>query len=143
MIVYHHTQHLHPLILLPILLAVAVPLYFGISQSLLVGLAVSGILSLVVVLFYRLAVTVDQQTILLRFGIGLIHKRIQLSEVVAVREVRNKWIFGWGIRFIPGGMLYNISGLDAVELTMTNGSTIRVGTDEPRRLCAVIARHIS
>ena len=30
--------------------------------------------------------------------------------------VRNKWWHGWGVRWVPGGSMYNVWGLDAVEL---------------------------
>jgi len=48
--------------------------------------------------------------------------------------VRNKWWWGWGIRRIHDGWLYNVSGLNAVELVMGNGKKFRIGTDQPRRL---------
>jgi hypothetical protein len=52
--------------------------------------------------------------------------------------VKNQWWWGWGIRLIPGGWLYNVSGLDAVELKMKNGRVYRIGTDEPRKLAEFI-----
>jgi len=52
--------------------------------------------------------------------------------------VRNQWWWGWGIRLIPGGWLYNVSGLDAVELKMKNGRIFRIGTDEAQRLAEFI-----
>jgi hypothetical protein len=53
--------------------------------------------------------------------------------------VRNRWWWGWGIRRIGRGQwLFNVSGLDAVELSMKNGKTYRIGTDEPQRLCEVV-----
>jgi hypothetical protein len=39
-----------------------------------------------------------------------------------------------GIRKIPGGWLYNISGADAVELTLKGGKRCRIGTDVPEEL---------
>jgi len=57
-----------------------------------------------------------------------------LSQVQNAAVVRNKWYYGWGIRLTPGGWLWNVSGLDAVELTFKNGKKFRIGTDEPDRL---------
>ena len=44
--------------------------------------------------------------------------------------------FGWGIRlwFWPKMWIFNVSGFDAVELTMKNGKIYRIGTDEPDAL---------
>jgi hypothetical protein len=40
---------------------------------------------------------------------------------------------------IPGqGWLWNVSGIDAVELTMKNGDRFRIGTDEPEKLVTAI-----
>jgi hypothetical protein len=46
--------------------------------------------------------------------------------------------YGWGIRWIPGGWLWNVSGLDGVELVLVNNRRFRVGTDEPEQLAAAI-----
>ena len=73
-----------------------------------------------------------------RFGIGLIRKRIPLAEIVEVRPVRNSWLYGWGIHRTPHGWLYNVSGWEAVEITLTSGKHLRLGTDEPQRLMQVL-----
>ena len=89
-------------------------------------------------LFGTLSVRVDHTSILLRFGVGLIRRRIALSDVVAFAEVENPWYYGWGIRFYPGGTLYNVSGLAAVELALSDGRRVRVGTDDSARLFLVL-----
>ena len=91
-----------------------------------------------VMLFGALTVEVDHVAIRLRFGLGLIRKAFSLTDVASCRVVRNRWWWGWGIRLIPGGWLYNVSGLDAVELVLKNGKTFRIGTDEPRQLAEFI-----
>lgn len=52
--------------------------------------------------------------------------------------MRNKWWYGWGIRLTPHGWLYNVSGLDAVELHLTGGRKVRLGTAEPAQLSRAI-----
>jgi hypothetical protein len=52
------------------------------------------------------------------FGPGLWHYRVALSDIEGVRIVRNTWLNGFGIRVRPGWRLYNVSGLDAVELRL-------------------------
>lgn len=95
---------------------------------------VTCVLLVVAILMGALTVEVDDAAIRLRFGIGLVRKSFRLDEIAACQAVRNKWWWGWGIRLIPGGWLYNVSGLDAVELVLKNGKIFRIGTDEPQVL---------
>jgi hypothetical protein len=89
-------------------------------------------------LFYKLVVTVRADEIEIRFGIGLIKKRIKVEDIVAARPVRNRWWYGWGIRYFPGGYLYNIWGLDAVELQMKKNPRYRIGTADPDGLIVAV-----
>jgi hypothetical protein len=98
------------------------------------------VLALVVLLFSTLTVEVDGEAIRLRFGIGLVRKRIGLAEVRAWQAVRNPWYSGWGIRLARGGVLWNVSGFDAVELVLADGRRFRIGTDEPSALVSAIAQ---
>jgi hypothetical protein len=75
----------------------------------------------------------------LRFGVGVVRKSIDLREVRSFQVVRNHWYYGWGIRLIPGGWLYNASGLGAVELSLEGGRHVRVGTDEPEALARALS----
>jgi hypothetical protein len=96
--------------------------------------------ALTLLVFSALTVEVDAEAIRLRFGIGLVRKRIPLAEVRSWREVRNPWYTGWGIRLGPGYVLWNVSGRDAVELALASGRCFRVGTDEPAALAAALVR---
>jgi hypothetical protein len=98
------------------------------------------VLTLVALLFSTLTVEVDDQAIRLRFGIGLVRKRIGLAEVRSWQSVRNPWYRGWGIRLTPGGVLWNVSGFDAVELVLADGRRFRIGTDEPAALVSALDR---
>ena len=103
-----------------------------------------GIVLLVLLAFSALTVSVDHSQITVRFGIsplrGWFRKRISLNTVKDCGVVRNSWLHGVGIRHIGHGWLYNVAGLDAVELHLTNGRRIRIGTDEPDALAAAIAQ---
>ncbi len=96
--------------------------------------------ALVLLVFSSLTVEVDGEAIRLRFGIGLVGKRIPLGDVKSWREVRNPWYSGWGIKLVPGGVLWNVSGFDAVELALAGGKRFRIGTDEPAALASAIAQ---
>ena len=99
------------------------------------GLVMMGVVAL---LFYDLTVEIDATYLTFRFGVGLIRKRISLVDIVAVQSVRNSWLHGWGIHRTPHGWLYNVSGWEAVEITLVTGKRLRLGTDEPERLAQVL-----
>ncbi len=54
--------------------------------------------------------------------------------------MRNRWYYAWRIRYIGTDWLYNVAGLDAVEIILTSGTRTRSGTDEPAALVAALAR---
>jgi phosphotransferase system glucose/maltose/N-acetylglucosamine-specific IIC component len=96
----------------------------------------------IVLLFSRLEVTVSDGRIVTAFGFGRPHREIDLADVTAVRQVRNTWIQGTGIRKISGGWMYNVWGLDAVEVDLSSGNVFRIGTDDPENLLATISLQI-
>jgi hypothetical protein len=73
------------------------------------------------------------------FGPGLWRYRIARADIAAAQIVRNSWLNGFGIRMRPGFRLYNVAGLDAVELRLKSGDIRRLGTDDARELAAALA----
>ena len=106
-----------------------------------VAAVVAAILVVIAALFATLTTEIKDGAIECRFGPGLVRKRFLLSEIREAREVRNHWYYGWGIRVTPHGMLFNVSGLDAVEIILTDGGRFRIGTDRPRELADAIRRN--
>ena len=102
-----------------------------------------ALLALAALLFGWLKTEISDGILHCRFGPGLFHKRFPLREIVGVRSVRNSWIWGWGIRYTPRGWLYNVSGLDGVELTLSGGRHVRIGTDRPEELVQAIEQAIA
>lgn len=105
-------------------------------------LLVLGLLAFALVMFSSLTVMVTASSLVFWFGPGILRKTVPLADITQVEVVRNPWYYGWGIRFTPRGMLYAVSGLDAVELTRRDGSRLRLGTDEPERLVRVLRQAI-
>ena len=85
-------------------------------------------------LFWGLTVEVNKDIIRLSFGFGIIHRSIPRERIAMVTRVRNRWWYSLGVRLTPHGWMWNISGLDAIELTYHNGKKFRIGTDEPEAL---------
>lgn len=96
------------------------------------------ILALCLYIFSTLTVTVTASTLDLYFTARFIHKQFPLDAIRAVRVVKNPWYYGWGIHRVPDGWVYNVSGTQAVELTLRNGRKERIGTDEPEQLAAAV-----
>lgn len=98
----------------------------------------------VYLLFYGLTTTITSDAIVVSFGIGLIRKRIKLERIKHAETVHNPWYYGWGIRFIPNGMLYNISGSEGVELKFKDSTrVIRIGSKMPEVLKEEIGRRLA
>ena len=93
--------------------------------------------------FGSLTVTVDDVHLSLRFGLTPFRKRVRLADIASVQAVRNKWYYGWGIRYIGTGWLYNVSGLDAVEIVKNDARIVRIGTDEPEALVRALSMVMS
>ena len=107
----------------------------------LIGFAVVfAVLVVCVVVFSRLTIEIRGGALSWRFGPGVLRRSVPLSEIATVAVVRNPWYYGWGIRRTPHGPLYNVSGTSAVELTMRNGTRLRLGSDEPEALAQAISR---
>jgi hypothetical protein len=113
--------------------------------NLTTGFAPLAVLALIIVLltiatFAALTVIVDQRTIKLRFGVGIIRKQYRLVDIESCRAVENPWYYLLGVRYTPRGWLYAVSGSAAVELALKNGRCVRIGTDEPEKLIQALKR---
>ena len=89
-------------------------------------------------LFSSLTVEVGEGELRWYFGPGFWTYRLPLAEIRDVGIVRNRWWNGWGIRRAPGFRLYNVSGLDAVELHVGPNDVRRIGTDDPQGLAQAL-----
>ena len=92
----------------------------------------------VALVFSSLTVEINGKELRWYFGPGFWTYRLPLDEIETVAAVRNHWWNGFGIRMRPGFRLYNVSGLDAVELRLKSGDVRRIGTDDPQGLSAAL-----
>ena len=140
---YRHTQfgYVAPIVLVVFaVLMVVLGTVADDSAGFLAGIgAFFLVLGAVVVNFNRLTAIVEPDSVVAVFGWGWPRRRVFDADIVAVRRVRNRWWYGWGIRWIPNGWMYNVWGLDAVELELASGRVFRIGTDEPDELAESIA----
>jgi len=123
---YQHTQVGYRALAVLIVLAAAVatiarsPTLFGV-QCLIMAVAFGFVGSL--------TTAVDDDGVSVRVGpLGtFIRERFAFGDILTARAVRNSPAYGWGIRYIHRGRLWNVWGLDAVELQLKNGTRFRIG----------------
>ena len=139
---YKHTQ-IGWLTLILLGIGILLTGYSGILYSNWITLSVFGVLVICIILFASLTVIVNNNSIEIKFGSGLIRKEFRFEEIESCTVVKNHWWYGWGIRKIPKGWLFNVSGLDAVELLMRNGKVYRIGTDDPQELSKFIQKKLN
>jgi len=130
------------IILLPLLVFLTVMLFksgFSSGPESIILLFLSLTFVICLLIFYQLTIIVDDIHVSFRLGIGLVGKSYKISDIKSCRSVTNSVINGIGIRLLRNGWLYNVSGLKAIELQFHNRkSVIRIGTNRPDEICAVI-----
>jgi transcriptional regulator with XRE-family HTH domain len=102
-----------------------------------VGLAF-GILTIVGVIFSSMTIEVNESEVSWFFGPGVFNRKIPLEEIAHCRKVRNPIWMGFGIHAFGTGWIYNVSGLLGIEIELSGGSFIRLGTNEPNYLLQAI-----
>jgi hypothetical protein len=108
-----------------------------------IAIAVLVVLAVVLVLFHSLRVVISEEELVVQFGPGTIRKRFKLNEIESCQAVRIPWYWGWGIRSTPQGMVFRVSGFDAVQIRLVTGKEYVVGTDVPQELEQAIRQALS
>jgi hypothetical protein len=140
---YEHTQIGHTLIWFALGVAVFVAITGIFAQGGLgTSLIVEIILLICAVMFCKLTIKIDSETLRWSFGIGIVRKQVLLAEIAVCEPIRIRWWYGRGIHLTPYGWLYNVSGLDAVTITLRDGRKFALGTDDPQGLSVAIERLI-
>jgi hypothetical protein len=138
---YEHTQIGY--VIIWSLLAIIVIASTGLTGHHAAPLIILLLLLACLALFYRLKITIKGQSLCASFGLGIIKKRVPLTEIVGCEPIRIRWWYGWGIHLTPCGWLYNVSGFDAVAITLRDGKKLALGTDDTHRLVTAIRDSIN
>ena len=143
---YSHTQSTVAWIIVVALVEaalVASVLIAGLPPIALIGvLLATSVVVVVGLVFSRLTIEVHDEGVTARFGTGWPRRFVPFSRITSAHRVRNSPWVGWGLRWIPGGSVWNVWGLEAVEITMNGGKRWRLGTDEPEALLAALAGRV-
>lgn len=118
------------LLIIPFLLVVMIA-----QGTIAAGVLLSLLIAIIYGSFATLRTSVDRKEVRISWTWGKPGRRIPITDIESHAKVRNRWWHGWGIRLIPGGMLYSLWGLDAVEIHYRDkkkGKTrmFRVGTND-------------
>lgn len=102
------------------------------------GFALLGILPVCLLLFSSLTIEIRDGLLKWKFGVGVIRKKVLLTDIINATPIRTTFLQGWGIHRTRGGWLYNVSGFQAVEFQMKDGKRFKLGTDEPEELVRAV-----
>lgn len=137
---YQHTQRgtLTLVVLIVGAIVVASGAFLNAGAGRWIGLAIALGLVVLAWFFSSLTVVVNGNELEWYFGPGTWKYRVARSDIAGVSIVRNSILNGFGIRMRPGFRLYNVSGLDAVELHLKSGEIRRIGTDDAPGLATML-----
>jgi len=107
-------------------------------DRLLISAIIEVILLICAIVFSKLTIKIDGETLRACFAMGLVFKKVPLAEIAACEPIRIRWWYGWGIHLTPYGWLYNVSGSHAVAITLRDGRKFALGTDDPQGLADAI-----
>jgi uncharacterized membrane protein YdbT with pleckstrin-like domain len=131
---YEHTQAGYFITIAIVAAMVAIGIIMARAGVNWIAATVLVVLAVIVVLFHRLTVVINEDELVVQFGPGVIRKRFKLNEIQSCQAVRIPWYYGWGIRSTPDGMVFRVSGFHAVEIKLRTGKKYLIGTDVPREL---------
>lgn len=122
------------------LLAMSISLVAVITQwdatELMVMLVVLTALQLT---FYQITTIVNEQALIVRFGIGLLSFTFPLHEVVTAEAIEIPMFSGYGIRWLGHAWLFNVHGKLAVATTFQSGRQVWIGTDDVPGLLSALS----
>lgn len=106
-------------------------------------LIVGSILLLSLLSFYKLTVKIENKTIHIIYGIGLIRIRLRIQNLKYAKVIKTPFYIGLGIRVTSTGMLYNIQGSKAVEVKygINQIKRVKIGANNPTMLKEAIETH--
>lgn len=104
---------------------------------------ISTFFLLLFMLFSSLTITVSNDRLQWHFGPGLIRKQVGIKEIASAEIIRTRLWDGLGIHYTRRGWLYNVSGRDAVAITLKDGKPFVLGSNDAVGLWEAIQQRIS
>jgi hypothetical protein len=103
-------------------------------------IVIAVLLFLAWLLVYKLTIVIDDKTITAIFGIGLLKRKFNISDIdfSTLQVVKPSLLAGIGIRLTSKGWLWNVKVGKAIYFKSKNGKTFFVGTDEPEKIIEIL-----
>ncbi len=143
---YEHSQSAPMyLILAAVASSIWVAAWFIPQPVVQLSLATSGgFVAILALAFRQLTVRDEGEELLVSFGpLPLFRRRIPYCDIERAEQARSSWLDGWGIHMSPsGGWTWNLWGFDCVDVFLTRGRKMRLGTDDPVELVAFLQTQI-
>ncbi len=104
-----------------------------------------GVTAMLALAFRQLSIRDEGDALLVCFGpLPLFWRRVRYAEIGRAEQARSTWLDGWGIHMSPsGGWVWNLWSFDCVDVFLTRGRKLRLGTDEPAELAAFLQQQIT
>ena len=107
-----------------------------VAVSLPVSLAILGC-------FWSLTVEVSNTHLTHSFSWGFWKRTYSIQEITSVEVATSQWYYGYGIRYVESGWMYNVSGSDVLLVKLSSGQDILLGTDDIDTLHTLLSEKIS
>jgi hypothetical protein len=85
------------------LILVAINIRTESSPAREISVVVELLLLLTLAAFYKLTIKINNRVLRISFGVGIVRKEVQLTEIDTYEPVRIRWWYGWGIHITPYG----------------------------------------
>ena len=91
--------------------------------------------------FYKLTITIDNEKIEAKFGIGLLKRSLKIKEINydSIENINTSVLYGIGIRLTPHGWLYNVNTGNAIKIK-SKSKTFFVGTEDFKTIHTVLLK---
>jgi len=124
-----------------VVLALVVELWFdGVAITLVVAVPILLIVWFGYLTVGRLTITVDDNTVRVFYGWGWPSTRLRVGDIGSVRAVRNSLWTRFGPWWNGRSWVWSVGGPAAVEIELTSGRSMRIGTDSPDELIDEVQR---
>ncbi len=95
----------------------------------------------IIFLTYKMTITINNDSICISFGIGIIKKEIDISKIdhKRIKKTRIPWYYGMGIRFGNGIVVYNTRSGSGIEL-VSNSKKYMISTKNYEQIKNIITK---
>lgn len=94
---------------------------------------------IIILLTYKMTIIIDNESIFISFGIGIIKKKIDISTVEhkSIKKTRIPWYYGMGVKFGNGIVIFNTRSGSGIEL-VSNSKRYLISTKNYEQIKNII-----